>query len=255
MFNQTEINQNILGFDQYVQTLNFRASEIANLKISKGKLTQTAISLLLQIYNRTVFGFERELENVYMKKGLFCEDKAISEISLLEKEEFYDFSTFQKNETKFENEFVRGIPDVVLVNQETFIEIKCSFDLQTFQSFDQSDYYDQVQSYIWLLEEEFGICEFGYLICGLLSTPPHLLARYNKTIEEFDMLCQMNDFEANIAMPLRYKVFKIYKDLEWRTEKKKAVLLAREYLQNFNLRNKEILEKYKICLPLQDSFF
>jgi hypothetical protein len=81
-----------------------------------------------------------------MKKGVEAEQDSIDLLSM------YLKLPFSKNEERFKNDFITGLPDII--NGDTIIDIKSSYDLWTFLGNipDKLDnlYYWQMQSYMWL---------------------------------------------------------------------------------------------------------
>ena len=108
----------------------------------KDILAQTTISYLDEIFIYETTGREKDISNKYMEKGLLVEEDSISILTQVTKR-FY-----VKNKEKYENEYVKGTPDIV---ENVIIDIKSSWDLWTFAKAEVSkNYYWQLMGYMWL---------------------------------------------------------------------------------------------------------
>jgi hypothetical protein len=131
-----------------------RASSVGYLmtepvsKVDKeaGVLSKTAQKHLIEVYIAEKYGRKRDIQTKQMKKGIEAEQDSIDLLSM------YLKLPFSKNEERFKNDFITGLPDII--NGDTIIDIKSSYDLWTFLGNipDKLDnlYYWQMQSYMWL---------------------------------------------------------------------------------------------------------
>ena len=111
-----------------------------------GVLSETALKLMLDMYAFYVYGRKKQVQTTAMKKGIIVEDNSIMLLSI------YDGVIYDKNQERFENDFVTGTPDIIT---ETIIkDIKSSYDLSTFLSNYiggiKKSYWWQLQGYMWL---------------------------------------------------------------------------------------------------------
>jgi hypothetical protein len=111
-----------------------------------GVLSKTAQKHLIEVYIAEKYGRKRDIQTKQMKKGVEAEQDSIDLLSM------YLKLPFNKNEERFKNDFITGLPDII--NGDTIIDIKSSYDLWTFLGNipDKLDnlYYWQMQSYMWL---------------------------------------------------------------------------------------------------------
>ena len=111
-----------------------------------GLLSKTAQKHLIEVYIAEKYGRKRDIQTKQMKKGMEAEQDSIDLLSM------YFKLPFSKNEERFKNDYITGLPDII--NGDTIIDIKSSYDLWTFLGNipDKLDnlYYWQMQSYMWL---------------------------------------------------------------------------------------------------------
>lgn len=111
-----------------------------------GVLSKTAQKHLIEVYIAEKYGRKRDIQTKQMKKGIEAEQDSIDLLSM------YLKLPFSKNEERFKNDFITGLPDII--NGDRIIDIKSSYDLWTFLGNipDKLDnlYYWQMQSYMWL---------------------------------------------------------------------------------------------------------
>jgi hypothetical protein len=115
---------------------------------SKGEvLSQTAKTYLKELAIEEKFGIRKEFSSRYTDKGNIQEDTAIEMASKV-----LSLPFALKNTEYFENEFIKGTPDLIL--KDEIIDIKCSWDGTTFPWFEDElpnkDYFWQMVGYMWL---------------------------------------------------------------------------------------------------------
>lgn len=129
-----------------------------------GLLSKTAQRHLLEVYIAEKYGRKKDIQTKQMKKGIEVEDESIELLNN------YWNKDYVKNTQRFSNEFITGLPDVVVLNPNMIIDIKSSYDLWTFLGNlpDKLDnlYYWQLQSYMWLTGSEKA-----YIAYCLVDTP------------------------------------------------------------------------------------
>jgi hypothetical protein len=160
--------------------IKFRASSWGNLltePVSKaakeaGELSVTCQKELVKIYNQELYGRKKDITTRQMDKGIAVEKAAIKLVAKLEGKQFY------KNTELYDNEWFKGHPDILAINDEFITEecsdIKCSWELDTFmpkliESVDKS-YEAQLNVYYDLTGTNGG-----NLYYCLLSAPKHLI--------------------------------------------------------------------------------
>jgi hypothetical protein len=110
-------------------------------------LSQTAKTYLKELAIEEKFGIRKEFSSRYTDKGNTQEDTAIEMAS-----QVLNLPFALKNTEYFENDFVKGTPDLIL--EDEIIDIKCSWDGTTFPWFEDElpnkDYFWQLVGYMWL---------------------------------------------------------------------------------------------------------
>ena len=143
-----------------------------------GVLSTTAQTHLIEVYIAEKYGRKRDIQTKQMKKGVEAEQDSIDLLSM------YLKLPFSKNEERFKNDFITGLPDII--NGDTIIDIKSSYDLWTFLGNipDKLDnlYYWQMQSYMWLT----GTRNATIAYC-LVNTPESIIQQ-----EKFYLLKKMD---------------------------------------------------------------
>ena len=143
-----------------------------------GLLSKTAQKHLIEVYIAEKYGRKRDIQTKQMKKGIEAEQDSIDLLSM------YLKLPFSKNEERFKNDFITGLPDII--NGDTIIDIKSSYDLWTFLGNipDKLDnlYYWQMQSYMWLT----GTRKATIAYC-LVNTPESIIQQ-----EKFYLLKKMD---------------------------------------------------------------
>lgn len=131
--------------------MKIRCSSLGKLMTSpksKGEvLSQTAKTYLKELALEEKFGIKKEFSSRYTDKGNTQEDLAIEMAS-----QVLNLPFALKNTEYFENEFIKGTPDLIL--DDEIVDIKCSWDGTTFPWFEDElpnkDYYWQMIGYMWL---------------------------------------------------------------------------------------------------------
>ena len=131
--------------------MKIRCSALGKLMTqSKSKnetLSQTAKTYLKELALEEKYGIKKEFSSRYTDKGLIQENYAIEMASRV-----LNLPFALKNEDYFENDFIKGTPDLIL--EDEIVDIKCSWDGTTFPWFEDElpnkDYYWQMIGYMWL---------------------------------------------------------------------------------------------------------
>ena len=176
-----------------MKEFKIRASSAGKLMTSPRSktetLSETTKTYLKEWLTSEIYGVQKNIQSKYLTKGVILENEAIDRVV-----EWLDFPLMIKNEKHFEDNNFQGTPDLFL-NDDTVIDIKCSWDCFTFPLFENeiptTDYYYQLQVYMWLTGRTKA-----KLIYVLLNTPDGL--SYDET---FDY--------SNIDKKYRTKVFDI----------------------------------------------
>ena len=142
-----------------------------------GLLSKTAKSHLIEIYIKEKYGRRKDVQTKQMRKGVEVEDDAIE---LLAQSIGRPLS---KNTERFTNDFITGHPDVLDLTESGLKvwDVKSSYDLFTFLGNIpdklNSQYYWQLQSYMWLT----GATESCIAYC-LINTPLGIIEQEKKSL-------------------------------------------------------------------------
>jgi hypothetical protein len=151
--------------------MKIRCSSIGKIMTNprtKGEcLSQTTKTYLEELFKELEYGYVKDFWSRYTDKGNQVEDEAI-----LMSESLFDGMFLEKNEMKYENDYLTGTPDVITDN--FIIDVKSSFNIWTFPMFadelPNKDYFYQVQGYMALTGKTDA-----YVIYCLINTPEDIV--------------------------------------------------------------------------------
>lgn len=130
-------------------------------------LSQTAKTYVEELAKEHLFGIKKVFKSRYTDKGNEVEEKAI-ELT----EEVLGFEFLTKNEEYFENDWIKGTPDIITTS--LVIDVKSSWSGDTFPFFEtelpNKDYYYQVMGYMWLTGKKNALISY----C-LINTPEEIV--------------------------------------------------------------------------------
>jgi len=130
-------------------------------------LSQTAKTYIEELAKEHLFGIKKVFKSRYTDKGNEVEEKAI-ELT----EEVLAFEFLTKNEEYFENDYIKGTPDII--THSLVIDVKSSWSGDTFPFFESElpnkDYYYQVMGYMWLTGKKNALISY----C-LINTPEEIV--------------------------------------------------------------------------------
>ena len=130
-------------------------------------LSQTAKSYIEELAKEHLFGIKKVFKSRYTDKGNEVEEQAI-ELT----EDVLGFEFLTKNEKYFENDYIKGTPDVITTS--LIIDVKSSWSGETFPFFESElpnkDYYYQVMGYMWLTGKKDALISY----C-LVNTPENIV--------------------------------------------------------------------------------
>jgi hypothetical protein len=163
-----------------------------------GLLSKTAQKHLLDVYISEKYGRKKDIQTKQMKKGIEVEQESIELLSM------YLKLPLSKNENRFTNDFITGFPDII--NDETIIDIKSSYDLWTFIGNipDKLDslYYWQMQSYMWLTNSKSAIIAY----C-LVNTPESIIQQEKYyLLKKMDVATEENPEYVKEAMKVEFNM-------------------------------------------------
>lgn len=197
-------------------------------QLSDGAKTYCQMWLKEQLYGR-----KKEFSNKYTEKGIQCEESAINVVA-----EHMGYGFILKNTEQLEDEYMTGMPDLVLA--EIIEEIKNSWSCFTFPLFattiPDSDYPYQAQGYMHLAKKK----KAGINYC-LIDAPLEIMDAEARKVwykagntGDVDMECYDEVYAKmtypDLPMSLRIKRFEFDYDAAIIKAVQDRVKLCREYI-------------------------
>ena len=209
---------------------------MTNPRSKSEKLSETTKSYLNEIYIEELFGRKKDITNKYIEKGIYVEEESLNLI-----QSHYLGKLLIKNKEHFENEYIKGTPDVII---DRVIDTKSSWDIFTFSEADgnNKDYYWQGQGYMNLTKKK----EFDLAYC-LTNAPEHMIVdektkqMYKRGLIGLDGSIEFDEMENEIEknmkfddIPLekRVKIFSFEFDDKAFELLKQRIIDSREYLNS-----------------------
>lgn len=200
-----------LDRDEKIAAISTEIAELEPIKDRK-EISKGAKTYVMEWLSDLMYGGVgvSKVETKYMTKGNEVENDNIAVYS-----EFCGFE-MSKNEDTYENEWVKGTPDIVL--DDRVVDIKSSWDYTTFPIYATSvpnkDYYAQLQAYMWLTGKTRATLAY------VLTNTPEELRR-----SELDYL----DY-TQLPLEFRVKEFHVDYDDEFIEKLMKRVERCQQYL-------------------------
>lgn len=223
--------------------MKVRASQIGKIMATPRKagevLSETAKTYVHDLVLEEKYGIKKEFSSRYTDKG-----NEVEEIGIALVNEVLNYKFIYKNYEFFENEWVKGTPDVN--TEEVLLDVKCSWDATTFPFFDtevpNKDYFYQLQGYMWLTGKQESILAY----C-LINTPFQMVEdeirrahwKFNLIEENTELRKEVESKHVFDHIPehKRVKYWFIRRDESVIEKIKERVELCREY---YNLLMKTI---------------
>jgi len=134
---------------------------------AKPELSQGAKTYIKELWLEDNYGIKKEISSKYFDKGNEVEHLSIELV-----ETTMGVGILNKNDEYFENDFVKGTPDVI--TDDFIIDVKTSWSASTFPFFDNelknTNYKWQLKAYCWLTN-----IHQAYLSYCLVPTPEMLI--------------------------------------------------------------------------------
>ena len=218
--------------------LLFRCSSLGKLmtesRVKSEVLSETAKTYIQDLFKERELGIFKDFSSRYTDKGIENEDQAIQMAS-----EVLNWEFVTKNETRFNNEWLTGEPDVL--TETLLADIKCSWNGSTFPMFDDKlknkDYFWQLQGYMMLTD-----MPQAELVYCLTNTPFQIVEdevrrahwKLNLIDENLDVreAVQASHNFDHLPDSLRVKRFIVKRDNEALEKIKQRVEVAREYYES-----------------------
>jgi len=154
-------------------TYKLRCHSVGNIIPARpnGELNKTGMSKLREIYDKEIHGIDSWVENAYVEKGILMEDEGILLYSRLNNK----FCV--KNTERFSNEYIQGEPDIIV---DSVIDIKCSFNSDTFPKTDDIGDLKAKKQYLYQLTGYMALTglKTSKLAYCLIDTPPRIIEKH-----------------------------------------------------------------------------
>ena len=199
---------------------------------AKAELSTGAKSYIKELWLEENYGVKKEISSKYFDKGNEVEHLSIELVEVT-----MGVGILNKNDEYFENDFVKGTPDVI--TDEFIIDVKTSWSASTFPFFDDKltnkNYEWQLKAYMWLTN-----IHQSYLSYCLVPTPEMLILDEMRRVswkrgEAGEVSKEVEDevrayFDlSNIPIWERVKSFDVNLTSDDIVKIKEKVLLARKY--------------------------
>ncbi len=140
-----------------------QVDKLLKKKEAKDELPQGCITHLEDVFRSQFWGRKRLVYNKYLEKGVMCEEDALDMLSKI------DGRPYWKNDEQFQNDYIQGCPDNIERDEDTGLDTKSNYDLDTFDKAEMTDLYMwQLKGYAFLTRiKNWKLC-----YC-LVNTPWH----------------------------------------------------------------------------------
>lgn len=185
-------------------------------------LSETTKTYIRSVAKQDFYGYDLELNNKYILKGINQEDDSINLLNSV------NFTQYTKNTERLTNEWLTGEADIV--TEDTIIDVKTSWSLDTFPATPEEginkDYEWQLRAYLFLYDKPLA-----HLCYCMVSTQADLLNQYeNLSLHRVD----------HIPAEKRITTITYERDLELEEEIKTRLYYCTEYYVKYinQLNNK-----------------
>jgi len=145
---------------------------MTNARSKSEVLSETAKSYIKSIAKQDFYGYNIELNNKYIIKGIEQEQDSIDLVNAVR------FTEYKKNKVRLETELMTGECDILL--DDTIIDIKTSWSLETWpataEDGDESLYEWQGRAYMYLYDRP----SFELIYCIVSTDPQNELGLLNQ---------------------------------------------------------------------------
>lgn len=199
-------------------------------------LSDTCKRRLAQIYTEETTGRVKDIESVYLEKGIETEEASITLYSLR------TGTMYRKNKEKIGNGFVIGEIDFDDEEKDTVIDTKSSWDAFTFDATVAKNmggrYWWQLQMYMWLKKRSKA-----RLAYCLNNTPNEIIHRLKKRMEynfvgtqyELELATQQlwyNHTFDDLPLERKIRIYEIERDESAIAQAQRMIPIFRNYLKN-----------------------
>lgn len=226
-----------MNFDTYKFRCSFLPNFLVQSRTKSELLSETTKTELRKLWIKEKYGREEQIANKYTIKGIMTEPDSMDLVQKALGQ------TFFKNNTKFENDYIHGTPDIV--DGKRIIDIKSKWDLTTLAASTRESeykaYFGQLMGYMWLT----GSTTSSLINC-LPNTPEEIIndeaikASYkNPELENNDAALEkfrLNYIFDDIDVSERIQVYNFDYDEAILTELVDKIVAGREYMNNLTLK-------------------
>lgn len=215
-------------------------SELIAKRDAKPELSDSTKTYLRDIFIKEVYGrVKPDIDTKYTRKGIAVEPDSMELVRQVTGKIYF------KNLNPYENEFIKGTPDIKKTRDRFIRDTKSSWSIWTFAAVDEkkarSDYFYQMLGYMWLTGRKWA-----QLMYCLVNTPEEIIERemYKASFSNEDLLnhdeVAVAEFRKNyvfddIPAKQRLKRFTFEYDEQLVEQLKQKVILSREYLNGLSL--------------------
>jgi hypothetical protein len=242
----TEKQEETLKELQSKPNLTEKQQELLNTLLEKKNLNPTISKATLTFLKKLAIKIETGREEILdldaLHRGARYENEAIEVVSKV-----YN-TTYTKNEQKYENDYIVGIPDIIYKTEKEFYirEIKNSQDIFSHPYYDSElpnpNYYWQVQGYMMLTDAPVAYIDYVLLdapewwINKKLKSKHYDLTdkelddeQYNQEMEEYELKLRFNNTYQDLDIKRRVKTFIVERDEVAIQKIKEQIELVKEY--------------------------
>jgi hypothetical protein len=235
--------------DKVLYEVEDLSEKVDKLKLIKDNptLSDTCKRRLAQIYTEETTGRKKDIQSIYLEKGLMTEEDSITLYSMILGK------MYRKNRERVSNGYVTGEIDFDDPETDTVVDTKSSFDIFSFDltaALEMKKIYEwQGHMYMWLKNRK----NFRLAYC-LNDTPPVLLSRLKKQLyynfvgseedlKEAESLLEQNHKYQDLPLERRIRIYDLKRDDEKIDMAKMYITYFREYLKNFRTTKIEDYEQ------------
>lgn len=201
-------------------------------------LSETVKTLLKEIWIQEKYNRKQIIVSKYLEKGTNQEPESIS----LYRKATQEFC--QKNEERFESEFLCGTPDLIIADK--VVDIKTSWNIWTFAKSDQDsakkDYYYQLLAYMILTgktKSQLAYCLINNSEYTIYQEVQKIKFAYGlsdekdgQQLDEIENQINLNNTYDDIPVQERVKIFEFELDPDEVTKVETQLKACREYLNS-----------------------
>lgn len=214
------------------------------------KLSGGIKSDLIKLYSYYVYGKKSikdySYDSLSLEKGTTQEWQSIKLLS------DYDCINYKKNEVKYSNRFITGVPDIVVSRKKIkkVVDTKTPIDINSFLNKHEiqlsTEYLYQMRGYIELTKADYGEVAF----C-LVNLPPEMIAQEVRKLKAKFFLIGKSDEETERRVielqdsmifddiPIERKIIKftVHRDEEFMKAVYERVKIARSWMKEFHKKS------------------